>query len=282
MSLEDEFCDIVKKARNGQGQSVSQLAETAHLLAENLEKLEKGHRLPHRSEVENIGAALSLKSSALEAVAIDGWIPQLSPDWVANWVTTVTGDIGGYEVKGYVLHDLERKEAVFIDTGFNAPAMLTVLKDRKLALKAVCLTHGHTDHAGGLDRILRDWEVPVFLGEGDFPLLPWKPDSGRVVIPTDGREISVGRLTVTCLATPGHTPGGYCYRMSEGKQKICFVGDTLFAGSIGRSNPFSLYAEHLRSVRERVLSLPGETVLLPGHGPATTVSEELINNPFGE
>ena len=281
MPLEDEFCDIVKKARNGQGQSVSQLAVAAQLSSENLEQLEKGARIPKRNEVHSIGEALRLKQSALVAVAIDGWVPNPSPVWISKRVTTVTGSIGGYEVKGYVLHDLVKKEAVFIDTAYNAPRMLSVLKDRGLTLKGICLTHGHTDHAGGLDRILSEWEVPVYLGEGDFPLLPWKPPLGRVIIPTDGQEISVGSITVSCLATPGHTPGGYCFRVSEPSQEICFVGDTLFAGSIGRSNPPSLYPEHLCSVRGRVLSLPTETVLLPGHGPATTVSEELVNNPFG-
>ncbi len=281
MPLEDEFCDIVKKARNGQGQSVSQLSESARLMPKNLEQLEKGQRRPQRNEVENIGAALNLKRSALVAVAVDEWVPHPSPNWIAERITTVTGDIGGYEVKGYVLHDLVKREAVFIDTAYNAPVMLSVLKDRGLTLKAVCLTHGHTDHAGGLDRILNQWSVPVYLGEGDFPLLSWKPPSGSVIIPNDGLEVLVGSLTVTCLATPGHTPGGYCFRVSEPNQEICFVGDTLFAGSIGRSNPFSLYGEHLCSVRERVLSLPEETVLLPGHGPPTTVSEELVNNPFG-
>jgi len=281
MPLEDEFCDIVKKARNGQGQSVPELAESAHLLAENLQQIEKGQRKPQRSEIENIGIALSLKPSALIALAVDGWVPHPSPDWITERVTTVTGDIGGYEVKGYVLHDRGRGDAVFIDTAYNAPAMLSVLEDRGLTLKAVCLTHGHTDHAGGLDRILNQSSVPVYLGDGDFPLLPWKPPSGSVIIPNDGLEISVGLLTVTCLATPGHTPGGYCFRVSEQNQEICFVGDTLFSGSIGRSNPFSLYETHLQSVRERVLQLPQETVLLPGHGPATTVKEEIIHNAFG-
>ena len=92
--------------------------------------------------------------------------------------------------------------------------------------------------------------------------------------------IQVGGLSVRCMATPGHTPGGICYRVEQGTQQICFVGDTLFAGSIGRANPFSLYPAHLDSVRRRVLTLPARTVLFPGHGPATTVSEELSHNPF--
>src|SRR2546429_2782704 len=98
--------------------------------------------------------------------------------------------------------------------------------------------------------------------------------------PDDGRVIQVGGLSVRCMATPRHTPGGICYRVGQGTQQICFVGDTLFAGSIGRANPFSLYPAHLDSVRRRVLTLPARTVLYPWHGPATTVSEELSHNPF--
>jgi len=184
-------------------------------------------------------------------------------------------------VKGYVVFDSRTKDAVFIDTAYNAETMLSEIANRGLKLVGVCLTHGHTDHAGGLDRILKKWPVPVYLGNGDYPLLPWKPDQDHLVVSHDGQKISVGNLTVSCLATPGHTPGGFCFRVVIGDDKLCFVGDTLFAGSIGRSNPFSLYPDHLQSVRERVLQLPNETVLLPGHGPATTVKEEIVNNPFG-
>ena len=96
----------------------------------------------------------------------------------------------------------------------------------------------------------------------------WSDDFGRAF------------LSVHCLATPGHTPGVICYRVDADLQRICFVGDTLFAGSIGRSNPSALYQTHLQSVRTHVLGLPLEYRLLPGHGPATTVREELDHNPF--
>ena len=79
----------------------------------------------------------------------------------------------------------------------------------------------------------------------------------------------------------GHTPGGICYKVQSQDQALCFVGDTLFAGSVGGSNPLSLYEEHLASVRRRVLQLDQDTVLLPGHGPPTTVNEERVTNPFG-
>jgi glyoxylase-like metal-dependent hydrolase (beta-lactamase superfamily II) len=82
------------------------------------------------------------------------------------------------------------------------------------------------------------------------------------------------------MPTPGHTPGGVCYRLEKAARPICFVGDTLFAGSIGRSNPAGLYQTHLQSVRKLVLTLAPDTLLFPGHGPATMVGEELLHNPF--
>ena len=280
-ALEDEFCDIVKKARKGRGQTISGAAETAQLRKDDWESLEQGAHAPSEHEVQAMARVLALRSEALSAVSIGGWVPHSSPAWVSSLVVTVLGDIGGYEVKGYVLIDPQTKQAIFIDTAYNAEAMLAVLDVQHATLTGVCLTHGHMDHAGGLDRILSEWSVPVYLGEGDFPLLPWKPPKDRVVVPEDGRIIAAGDLKVECLATPGHTPGGICYNVQSRSRALCFVGDTLFAGSVGGSNPLSLYAEHLASVRRRVLQLDPDTVLLPGHGPPTTVNEERLMNPFG-
>ena len=281
MTLEDEFCDIVKKARLGSRQSVAHAAETARLPEEDWERLEQGARAPSEHEVQAIAQALALKGEALAAVSVGGWVPQAPPEWVASLVVTVRGDVGGYEVKGYVLVDPQTKQAVFIDTAYNAGAMLAVLEEQNATLVGVCLTHGHMDHAGGLDRILSEWPIPVYLGEGDFPLLPWKPPHESVVVLRDAQVLAVGDLQVECVATPGHTPGGFCYKVHSRGQALCFVGDTLFAGSVGGSNPLSLYAEHLASVRQRVLQLDPDTVLLPGHGPPTTVKEERVTNPFG-
>lgn len=281
VALEDEFCDIVKKARKGTGRTIAGAADTAQLRKEEWERLEQGTRAPSEHEVQAMAQTLALKGEALTAVSIGGWVPQPSPEWVSSLVVTVLGDIGGYEVKGYVLIDPQTKQAVFIDTAYNAEAMLAVLEERHATLTGVCLTHGHMDHAGGLDRIVAEWPVPVYLGEGDFPLLPWKPPQASVVVPKDAQVLAVGDLEVECLATPGHTPGGICYRVQAQGQTLCFVGDTLFAGSVGGSNPLSLYTDHLASVRGRVLQMDPDTVLLPGHGPPTTVNEERLMNPFG-
>ena len=282
MNLEDDFCDIIKKARLGQEQTLAVIAQRTQIAEQELKLLEQGSRLPTRTEVQTLSQALGLRTQPLTNIAIDGWLPENLPSWTENdgLLLTVLGDIGGYEVKGYILSDSNTNQAVLIDTGYNPKKMLTTLKEHNLCLTGVCLTHGHADHAGGLDRILDEWPVPVYLGEGDYNLLPWKPPQHLLFIPQNGQNIFVGSLAVKCLATPGHTPGGFCYRVCEGKNELCFVGDTLFAGSVGRSNPFSLYSTHLSSVRNVVLQLTEEAVLLPGHGPATTVKEELAHNPF--
>ncbi len=281
MTLEDEFCDVVKKARMGRGQSVAQAADAAHLPPDEWERLEHGARFPSEREVYAVARALALNGEALAAVSVRGWRPAPSPEWVSALVITVRGAIGGYEVKGYVVSDPHTRQAVFIDTAYNATAMLAALHANNLTLVGVCLTHGHQDHAGGLDRIVSEWRVPVYLGHGDAPLLPWTPPGESVIAPNDHHIIAVGDLDVTCVATPGHTPGGFCYTIHAGGHTVCCVGDTLFAGSVGRSNPFSLYADHLTSVRQRVLRMEPDTVLLPGHGPPTTVKEERVHNPFG-
>jgi glyoxylase-like metal-dependent hydrolase (beta-lactamase superfamily II) len=190
----------------------------------------------------------------------------------------VQGSINGYGVQGYILHD--EGEALLVDTAYNAPAMLDQLRRRGWRLLGICLTHGHADHADGIEQILGHHEVPVYLGPDDVELLSWRPRADALVVPRDGLAIRVGGRTVRCMTTPGHTPGGICYSVEDGQLPVCFVGDTLFAGSIGRSNPRELYSTHLNSVRDRVLTLSPDYRLLPGHGPATTVEEELDHNPF--
>jgi hydroxyacylglutathione hydrolase len=276
MPLEDDFCDIIKKARTGLGLSVDDVARMAGVPAGNITELERGDCLPDRSEVQALAKALGLRSGPLEQVAIEKWEPAAQRPLA--WVETIRGSIGGYGVQGYVVHD--GGEALLVDTAYNAPAMIEFLSTRRLRLVGICLTHGHADHADGIDRILKFSEAPVYLGAEDVDLLSWRPPAAQMRVPEEGQTITVGRLRVKYLATPGHTPGGICYRVDSEPQRVCFVGDTLFAGSIGRSNPSTLYQTHLGSVETSLLTLSSEYRLLPGHGPATTVCEELAHNPF--
>jgi glyoxylase-like metal-dependent hydrolase (beta-lactamase superfamily II) len=276
MPLEDDLCDILKKVRGGLGFSIRDVAGTSGLDEAIVAALERGDRPRDRRTVRVLADALALRPDPLIGLAIDNWQPAQQQD--LPWVETIHGSVGGYGVQGYLLHD--NGEALVIDTGYNAKAMITALTDRRLRLVGICLTHGHSDHAKGIDRLLAHREAPVYLGTADRGLLDWQPPAGFLTSPIDGLTITVGRKTVRCLTTPGHTPGGICYQVEDSEQSLCFVGDTLFAGSIGRSNPGALYETHLDSVRRRLLTLPGEVRLLPGHGPATTVTEERNHNPF--
>jgi glyoxylase-like metal-dependent hydrolase (beta-lactamase superfamily II) len=276
MPLEDDFCDIIKKARMGQSWSVADVARMTGLPSADITALERGDHVRDRAEVRALAKVLGLRSGPLEQIAIEKWEPVAQTP--VDWLERIQGSINGYGVQGYVVHD--SGEAVLIDTAYNASAMVEFLSTHRLSLMGICLTHGHADHADGIEQILKFHEVPVYLGREDVDLLSWRPLAEQMKAPDNGQTITVGHLSVHCLATSGHTPGGICYRVDAESQCVCFVGDTLFAGSIGRSNPSTLYQTHLRSVRTQVLGLPPEYRLLPGHGPATTVREELDHNPF--
>jgi metallo-beta-lactamase superfamily protein len=157
MPLEDDFSDILKKARTGQGLSVGDVTRLTGLPGGDITAMERGDTPRDRMEVRALAKALGLRSSALEAIALDKWepVPQQPP----AWVETVHGSINGYGVQGYILYD--DGEAIVIDTAYNAPAMLAALKKRGLIVVAICLTHGHTDHADGIDLLLQHREVPV-------------------------------------------------------------------------------------------------------------------------
>ena len=276
MPLEDDFCDIIKKARIGHDWSVEDVARITGLPGADITALERGDQPRDQAEVRALATALGLRLVPLEQIVLEKWAPQPIPSILG--IETIQGEINGYAVNGYIVHD--SGEALLVDTACNAPAMIAWLESHRVRLTGICLTHGHADHAEGIQQLLERWQVPVYLGAADVSLLRWKPSEDRLTAPHDGRAVSVGRLSVHCLATPGHTPGGICYRMDTESRPVCFVGDTLFAGSIGKSIPHNFFSTHLDSVRQRVLKLPHDCVLLPGHGPATTVREELDHNPF--
>lgn len=166
MPLEDDFCDIIKKARLGQGLSVGDVARMAGLPGGNITAFERGACPPDRSEVQALAKVLGLRPGPLEQIAIEKWEPAAQQPLA--WVERIQGSINGYGVQGYVVHD--GGEALLVDTGYNAPAMIEFLSKHRLHLLGICLTHGHADHADGIDQILKYAEAPVYLGLDDVDL----------------------------------------------------------------------------------------------------------------
>src|SRR5215831_18283182 len=176
MPLEDDLCDIIKKARTGKNVSVTDLARMTGLPGAEITALERGAQPRDRAEVRALADSLELRLGPLEHIVLDKWNPHPTPPLAG--IETVHGDIHGYAVKGYVVHDAG--EALLVDTAYNAPAMIEFLDSRRLRLVGICLTHGHSDHSDGIQQLLKRWVVPVYLGSDDVTLLHWRPSEDRL------------------------------------------------------------------------------------------------------
>ncbi len=201
--------------------------------------------------------------------------------------------LGAYETNCYVLRDGETsRDCLVIDPGLDADRLIDFLEERDLNPVAVVLTHGHIDHIAGV-AAMRDTfpDVKVSIHESDAEMLR-EPHANlsamsgmafstrpQDVSLKDGDIIEQVGVKLLVLHTPGHTPGGIClYSQADG---VAFVGDTLFAGSVGRTDfPGGSTYQLLNSVKEKLFTLPGETKVYPGHGPPTTIMHEKKHNPF--
>lgn len=201
--------------------------------------------------------------------------------------------LGGYETNCYVLRSNEAtKDCLVVDPGLDAGPLIDFLKERKLTPTAVILTHGHIDHIAGLAELRHQFpDIKVYIHMHDAKMLtdpytnlsmmggmPFRTEAEDVVL-KEPDTIELAGITLQVLHTPGHTTGGICLYSAE--DGVAFVGDTLFAGSIGRTDfPGGSMTELLTSVKEKLFTLPGQTKAYPGHGPATTIAREKAHNPF--
>ena len=265
--LEDEFGDIIRKARQGMGLSVEQLARETGIDPEALSSMESYQRAPSRAESDALARRLGLGAGALWAIAEGQYEPSV-PAWPGS-VEIVTFTFPPINSHGYLARHKPSGATFLVDPGGDAGEILAALEAHGGSLSAVLVTHGHSDHVGAIDAVLRRTRAPVVAHPREW--------SGPGLRPVEGdAELSFGGCRVRVLHTPGHTEGGLTFLLDG----AAFVGDTLFAGSLG--GPLrgpGWYAKLLESGR-RLVSLPGETVLLPGHGPATTAALERVNNPF--
>jgi len=191
-----------------------------------------------------------------------------------------------------ILGDEATREALVIDPGDDVSRIHKRLTEQGLKLKHILVTHGHIDHVGGALRLKRLTGAPIFLNESDLPQLEmmdtqaaWlglrsapeiaPPDEGLA----EGQIVGLEHYPAKVLHTPGHTQGSICLHFAP--LNLLIAGDTLFAGSIGRTDlPGGDSEQIMASLRTRLLALPDETRVLPGHGPATTIGRERASNPF--
>ncbi|MGB9144308.1 MAG: MBL fold metallo-hydrolase [Acidobacteriaceae bacterium] len=190
-----------------------------------------------------------------------------------------------------IVGDEETGEAMVVDPGDNIPRILARLMDLRLTLKQIVVTHAHIDHVGGAVKLKRATGAPMLLNQNDLPLLKMMDTQAAwLSVPTpevaepdqsaeDAMVVGLAAYPATVLHTPGHTQGSICLHFAE--QRLLLAGDTLFAGSIGRTDlPGGDGRQILRSLHDRVLTLEDATRVIPGHGPETTIGEERAGNPF--
>ncbi len=197
--------------------------------------------------------------------------------------------VGAIATNCYVVGCGETGRAAVIDPGDEADQILMVCAKSKLTITAIVNTHGHVDHVGGNRRLKEVTKAPLLIHAADAPMLDHVSEIGRMwgmrvenSPPPDrtiveGEKIEVGNLSLKVLETPGHSLGGVSLLCGD----AVFVGDTLFAGSIGRTDlPGGSYNQLLESVRKKLFTLPDTVKVYPGHGPETTIGEERRYNPF--
>ena len=197
--------------------------------------------------------------------------------------------VGPFQEHTYVLSDPISQEAFVIDPGGWSQATLTYVAEQKLQVKAIISTHGHIDHIAGAYELREKLKVPYWLHEKDLYLLEnldlicsyfGFPKIERPVVDghiKEGQILMVGDHEIKIIGTPGHTPGGLCFLT----EKEIFVGDTLFQGSIGRTDlPGGNYKQLLASIQNKLLILSDDIKVYCGHGPTTTIGDEKLSNPF--
>jgi glyoxylase-like metal-dependent hydrolase (beta-lactamase superfamily II) len=263
--LEDNFTDVIGKAQRGLGISDSQLAEKSGASVEAIRQLRDGRF--DRQTIERAAPVLQLNAAALADLAQEKFRPaDIELEGLAQF-NTAYHDM---QVNAYLVWDPASREAVAFDTGASCAGMLDFAQQHDLRVKLILLTHAHPDHIADLDRLANKTGARVYLGGREEA-------SGAESI-EEGKIFSLGKLEIEARLTWGHSPGGMTFVVRGLKRPVAIVGDSLFAGSMGGGNVS--YQDALRNNLEKVLTLPDETVLCPGHGPLTTVAEEKKHNPF--
>jgi len=199
--------------------------------------------------------------------------------------------VGPLQCNCSIIGDESTLQAMVIDPGDDIADVQGLIQKHSLQVKQIVITHAHIDHVGGAMKLRAATGAPILINENDYALLKmldvqaaWlgMKDPGKVEIDhslAELEKLQAGSLTANVLHTPGHTEGSICLYFSA-EQKL-IAGDTLFAGSIGRTDlPGGSFEKIIRSIKDKLLALPDQTVVVTGHGPLTSIGEEREINPF--
>jgi hydroxyacylglutathione hydrolase len=263
--LEDNAADIVGKAQRGLGVSDSKLAEKAGVSSQTIRKLREGDF--DESALLSVAPILGLDGRALCALAKSEWRPEkIEAEGLAQFTT----DYNGMSVNAYLVWDPASHVAAAFDTGADSKDIVRFAKHHKLDVELILLTHGHPDHVADLASLREEIGADVFT-----PARESVPGAEPI---DEGKTFRLGNLQIDTRLTWGHSPGGMTYVVTGLAHPIAIVGDSLFAGSMGGGNVS--YRDALQNNLKKILTLPDETIICPGHGPMTSVGEEKQHNPF--
>ena len=272
MNLEDHLGDIIRKARQAAGISSADAAKAAGVSEADLIQLEESGQRSAVVKLAPLAERLGLQANKLEAIA-NGWLPQ-APDlslWRELRVITTTRE--ATTVNCYLVWDEVSREGALFDTGWEAEPILRLITENSVNLRHLFLTHTHEDHIAAMGA-LREKFPKLLLHTNAKSAPPQQRNRSNDFI-------HLNSLRVTNRDTPGHAEDGVIYIVGnwpDDAPHVAFIGDTIFAGSLARGIDSTELLK--QKVRDQIFTLPGETLLCPGHGPLTTVAEEKAHNPF--
>ena len=272
VKLEDHLGDIIGKARAMNRVSTAAAASAAGVSETELSALEATGQTGGRPDFTALANLIGLNPARLEGIA-GGWLPAEKDLSVWRELRPISSTEGGNTVHCYLIWDEVTRDAALFDTGWDAAPVFKLVGENQLQLKHLFITHTHADHVAGLQSIRER-----------FPKIHLHTDAKGAPPQHRNRRndfIMLGSLRITNRETPGHAEDGVTYIVGnwpDDAPHVAMAGDAIFAGSIGHGNQSWDLAR--QKVREQIFTLPGETLICPGHGPLTTVAEEKAHNPF--